>query len=264
MTTAQGTEGVVTEPVVTEPVVTPDSTGTNPNYQHILDAIPESLHSTLLPELKKWDENFTREVGKAKEQVAPYKDLIDKGYDAETATQGIQLLQAIEADPANVIKVLQEAYNLTPAEAKQVVQAVTDAGTPAEVDPIQAELNLIKEQQKQLAQYLTTQQQTTQQQQNQVALQNYLAGLKKDYPLVPEDYIIPNLANGIDGEVAAKKFMELVEAAAKGVTAPSDNSPTILGSGGGLPSNQQDVSKLSDKDTNNLVARMLEEAAKQT
>lgn len=248
-------------PVETTPVVTPEGTG-HPAWQGILDSIPDALHPLIEPELKRWDENFTKEVNKVKEQFAPYKELVDNGIDGDSAVQAIQLVQAIEADPAGVIKLLQNNYNLTPAEAKQVVKEVqAEAG---EDDPVQAELKLIKDQQLQLANYLTQKENALVSQQNEANLHKYLAGIKEKFPSVPEDYLIPYIGNGIDGEVAAQKFMDMIENAAKELSAPNSDAPIILGAGGGVPSTRQELSKMSDKDTNALVAQMFEQASKQT
>lgn len=253
MSESQGTE--VVTPVITEPT---EGTG-HPAWQEALADVPEGLRPMISPALEKWDKGVEARLAKVREEYEPYKGFIDNQIDPDQATQALNFLRAIENDPAGVIKALQEAYGLTKAEAKEVVAAAGE-----ELSPEAKRLAALEAQQEQLLAAINsrTQNETNAQQQQQ--LRTYLDGLKKTYPLVPEDIIIAHLANGNDGEAAAKLYMSHLDESMKAAQAPGNEAPVVLGGGGGVVSSQQDLTKLSEKDTKDLVAKMLAEAAAQT
>lgn len=255
MSETQGTE------VVTASEGTTEGTG-HPAWQEVLDSIPDALHPMITPTLEKWDKGVEARLAKVREEYEPYKGFIEQQIDPNAATQALDFLRAIEADPAGVIKVLQEAYGLTAAEAKAVVKEAKEGET--ELSPEAQQLAELKAQQEQLLAAWNQRQTVETNAQQAQQLRVYLDGLKKDYPLVPEDIIIAYMANGKDGEAAAKLYMTHLDDSIKAAQAPSADAPVVLGGGGGVVSNQQDLNGLSEKDRNNLVVQMLKEAAAQT
>lgn len=254
MSESQGTE-VITEPVVTE------GTG-HPAWQEVLDSIPDALHPMITPTLEKWDKGVEARLAKVREEYEPYKGFIEQQIDPDAADQALRFLRAVEADPAGVIKVLQDAYGLTEKQAEAVVDKAVTEGE--EVSP---ESKRIAELEARLTEVATGIQNQTKIQtdaQQAQGLRTYLDGLHETYPLVPEDIIIAHLANGNDGEAAAKLYMSHLDESIKAAQAPGNEAPVVLGGGGGVVSNQQDLNKLSEKERKDLVVKMLEEAAAQT
>lgn len=258
MSETQGTE------VVTASEGTTEGTG-HPAWQEVLDSIPDALHPMITPTLEKWDKGVEARLAKVREEYEPYKGFIEQQIDPDAANQALGFLRAIEADPAGVVKALQEAYGLTAAEAKAVVKDASTSGEGAtELSPEAQQLAELKAQQEQLLASWNQRQAAETNAQQAQQLRVYLDGLKKTYPLVPEDIIIAHMANGKDGEAAAKLYMTHLDESIKAAQAPSADAPVVLGGGGGVVSNQQDLNKLSEKDRKDLVVRMLEEAAAQT
>lgn len=267
---------------VLDPVVPPENTG-NPAWNDLLEELPTYLRDKVTPHLKKWDDNFQTAVGKAKEPYLAYQALLDGGVDTNEAVSAVQLLRAIEADPTGTVKAIQEAYGLTKAEAQAVVAEVkADApvapqvnadGTPVVptgMDPtVKAEFDRLNAANQTMAQFLVTKQNNETEAKNAQELETYLTGIVSKHPNLPEkqlrEYVVVKLAQqGMDGEEAAQELETLIAEATKTVTAPNNNAPVVLGSGGSIPSSQQTIpANASAKDRQALVVQMLT-SAKQT
>jgi hypothetical protein len=92
------------------------------------------------------------------------------------------------------------------------------------------------------------------------ALNKELEDLKTAHGEYDEDYVLAKMQLGMSGEDAVKSYQALVQR-----ITPQPFAPTLLGSSGGngIPSNAIDPTKLSNKETRNLVAKMAEAAARQ-
>jgi hypothetical protein len=258
MSEPQGTE--VITPVVTEET---SSTG-HPAWEEVFEGLPDSMRPLLTPHLEKWDKGVEARIAKANEQFAPWKDLADAQINPDAAIQALNFMQAIENDPAGVVKALQDAYGLTKAEAKAVVaEKLAEGETPTEQSPEAKRIAELEARLTEVANGVQSQTKAQQDAKNAGDLRIYLDGLKEKFPLVPETVVVAYLANGLDGEKAAKDYMANLDASMKAAQTPGEAAPTVLGATGGLPTNQQDLTKLTEKERKDLAVRMLEEASKQ-
>jgi hypothetical protein len=256
MSEPQGNE-VVVPPVVTEP----QSTG-HPAWEEALAELPEGLRPLVTPTFEKWDKGVQERLAKEKEIYAPWKELIDAQVDPAAAAQALNLMQAIDNDPAGVIKVLQEAYGLTKAEAKAVVADVQQTPTGEELSPEAKRIAELEARLNEVATGVQAQTKAQQDAKNAQDLRVFMDNVKAKFPTVPEQYLLPYVAQGLDVEKAAKDYLDGIEAAVQAAKAPGDNAPVVMGSGGGTVTNQQDLTKLSEKERKDLAIRMLEEASR--
>jgi len=94
----------------------------NPNWEPLLNALPEAMHSIVTPHLQKWDQQFQSEVqGKINEALKPYepyKVLVDNNVPMERIDETLRFVYTLETDPENTVKNLAEHFKIevgTPA-----------------------------------------------------------------------------------------------------------------------------------------------------
>lgn len=263
----------MTEPVLPDPTLNDDTqgqsndngtggdSGGHPAWSTYLDDLPESVRPLVAPKFEEWDKNVQQLVGKVHSQYEGYKDWepIASEYDPEIALQALQLMEALNEDPRRVYDALAEnfGYNTPPPNSGQG-QGNDNAdfldleGNPV-VDP---RLQTVEEMTNAMAEILLEQQRIQQDAQEDARLDSYLQELADKHGEYDEEYVLAQMHMGIDGEQAVQKYQQLV-AQARQSQSPA---PTVLGSGGGLPSQAIDVNSLDSKATKSLVAQFLAQA----
>lgn len=98
----------VPDDVVVEPVNQEDQQQDNseikidPNWQKVLDTLPNEFHKQVLPTFKEWDTNFA----KVQSDFAPYKPLLENKVPYEAIQQAFQLAELVSSDPQAVYEEL--------------------------------------------------------------------------------------------------------------------------------------------------------------
>jgi ribosomal protein S13 len=242
-----------------------DSTGgINPAWNDLLGVVPSQLHSQVTPHLQKWDQNYQQSIDKVHSQYEPWKGIIDQGVNPEDVEFSLGLLNAISSNPQEVLNALQEwvaAENGEEFQPEQQGQFNQNPQSP-EYDitqhPAYQELYGVVES---MAQILMGQKEQEQQTLQDQELEQELTTLRETYGDFDEDYVLGVALNtGGDLEAAVKKDIERQQSILSGKRPPG---PPVLGSGGASPNTNVDVTKLGSKDTRNLVANMLQQAAQQ-
>lgn len=251
----------------------PTNESINPAWKEVLDPLPESLHALITPSLKKWDESVNRRFEETTSKYKPYDSIIEEVGDVETLQNAIRLMQAIESDPKQVYDLLAQEYNFPTATTSQqqppvqpqTPQQTYDDPQEAAIAELKAQIEQANEAQRQLASYLLAQKQQEDESNKQKQLSTYLERLKNDNPNSPwdEDYILAQIINGKKPEDALKNLQKLVQSFATTANSASDDTPVVIGSSGGVPSQQVDVARLPSKDIKNIVAQTLARAAAQ-
>lgn len=235
-----------------------DAPGHNPAWDEVLSVIPEQFHGVITPHFQKWDQaaqSRITEVNSSLAEFEAYKPFVENGISAEDLEQAIRLQYEIQTNPQEVWKALGEAYNLTPAQQK-ALETATEVETGS-VDPQVAELRQGLEL---VSQILLRDQESKQVGEAEKWLENELNGLKQKFGEFDEGYVLAMMQNDMSGEDAVNSFISLRDNLL-GSNQQRTFAPQILGQGtggAGLPSNAIDPTKLSGKDTRNLVAQMLE------
>ena len=232
----------------------------NPAWDSLLESMPSSLHSTITPHLKQWDRNYQDGINKVHSQYESFKPYVENNVTREQIDYALQIMQAIETRPQDMIKALQDYTGMSKAEATQVVadeQGQVETEVPDELfnHPKFLEMQQMVQT---VAQHLVTQKQAEESLLQDKQLADELEGLKTTHGDYDEEYVLTlamaNPDKTLEQCVLAykAKVTELVEQSRR---APA---PKVLGQGGGAPDNQIQQSDLKDpKNRKAVIAQML-------
>jgi hypothetical protein len=256
------------------PVQGPDSTpvtdsnndqgsGGNPWDSYVTE-LPESVRPLVEPIFKKWDADVTQKFQSVHSQYEPYKGyepVIQSGYDPEDIQQAIAIAEALNENPRAIYDALLEQYGPQWNVAVQGEQGQNgpDAGDNSDLGYTDPKLQQIEQMTNAMAEILLSQREQEEAAREDAELEQYLGALKEKYGEYDADFVLAKMYAGMDGEQAVQQYQQLVEQAR--AQAPRPNAPVVLGSGGGLPSQQIDPAQLNNKDTKALVAQLLAQAA---
>jgi hypothetical protein len=245
--------------------------GPNPAWNDVLSVLPEQFHSVVTPHFQKWDQAANSRVESVNQQLSqfePYKPFVEHGITPEEVEQGLRLMYEINNNPQNVYNALAEAYKFgqqsgepTPPVANNGESSDNPlANLPPEV---MAQLGQQGDLLQTVAQIVLNDANAKQAAQADMELDQELNALKEKIGDYDERYVLAMMQNGMSAEEAGQSFLEFKNSL--GQNRPF--APSVLGSGNsagaGIPSQAIDPTKLSGKETRNLVAQMLAQAAQQ-
>ena len=117
----------ITDPIA-EPVQPDEGQGGegggNPAYAEYLNRIPEDARGAAEEAFKAWDANYQRTSQEAAEYRRgwdPYEQIGVNNFAPDAVGSALQVYQAIQSDPQQVVDWLVQEYGLTPAQAQQQV-----------------------------------------------------------------------------------------------------------------------------------------------
>lgn len=246
--------------------------GPNPAWNDVLSVLPEQFHEAITPHFQQWDQAAQQKIEAANSKVKefePYSQFVEHGIDSEELENGLRLMYEINSNPQAVYDALAEAYNLGGGtqSAKPTTSTTEDDEEVEEIDPqnfqdprydeLQQNLSLVN-------QVILEQNQEKMNNQADAELDNEMSSLKQAHGEFNEEYVLAMMMNGKSGKEAVEAFQNLTQQITQ--NNPRPFAPTIMGTssgGAGLPSNQIDPTKLTPKETRNLVAEMIQASAKQ-
>lgn len=241
-----------------------NSPGHNPAWDEVLSVLPEQFHSVVTPHFQKWDQAANQRVESVNSQLAQfeaYKPYVEHGINSDELEQGLRLLYEINNNPQNVYQALQNAYNFgqqqTESQETEGEEENPLNSLPPEImEKLQSHDGMLNA----VAQIVLNDAQAKEDAAADSALEKELSDLKAAHGEYDEDYVLAKMQLGMSGEDAVKSYQALVQR-----ITPQPFAPTLLGSSGGngVPSNAIDPTKLSGKETRNLVAEMLAAAQRQ-
>lgn len=242
-----------------------DVPGPNPAWNDVLSVLPEQFHQVVTPHFQKWDQAAQSRIEQANSQLKQfedYKPFVEHGINRQEIEQGLRLMWEINNNPENVYKALAEAYKFgqgTPVANPNVDgDEDDDDDTPYGIDPeITNKLSQQESMLQAVAQIVLNDAQAKEAAAADKALDDEISAVKEKFKDIEldEDYILTKMLNGASAEEAAASYQQLVQK-----FAPKPFAPNILGAtggGSGVPSQAIDPTKLSGKETRNLVAQML-------
>lgn len=268
-----------------------DSIKINPNWNPLLEKIPEALHPMILPELQKWDQGVDTRFKEINEQYSPFKQLVKDGYDPEDIQRALMLQQAINEDPENFIKQSMEYFNsnvpewkLRLADAQQNTDpedTFTGLGELGDlnVDDLRKmpQFKELFDSVEQAKSFMEEYQEAQEDDEATEELEQYLKDLHEEHGDFDDMYVAALLTQDIDGEVAVKDFQKRISDAAAALNGGGQNNtqqqnnqqqntnavpPVVMGQGGsigsGLPDGKVRMGDLSKRQTTDLVRQMLQ------
>lgn len=232
-------------------------------WENYLEKFPSSLHPVAREVFTEWDGNVTKRFQDLHSTYEPYKPFVEQ-WEPESIQEALQLAQALEANPQEFYNAMAKAYGF--AESEQGAENQPEVEAPQEFeydpdDPLQVRLSQQEELLRTLSDHILGQREAQEQARIQAeqdaALDTAMNTLKQQHGEFDEQYVLMQIANGVDPEDAVKQFQTLVGTWAARQNAPAASAPRVIGSGGGLPSTKVDPANLNSKQTKDLVVELL-------
>ncbi len=234
----------------------------DPNWQGILNGLPQEFHKQVIPQLKTWDQNFA----KVQSDYAPYKPLLENGIKYEDIQNSIELTKLINANPRYVYDELAKRYGFAAEQGQQQEEDDEDNADDAQPNLLELENNpQLKAMQDKLDQFqhmFDEQQQAKKEQAEQeAAVQEVKAewttlytklGIPegKDLPQQVKNEIIQrSVAIGDKtGEYSLLKGYEDYASFVNFVrnTRANATAPAVLPGNGGLPSTKKNIGQMTE------------------
>lgn len=220
-----------------------------------LQGVDEADRAVVEKYIKDWDANVTRKFQEIHENYRPYKDL---GAEPEVLGNAMQLFMALNNDPAETLRLLQEGYKDYMADFDDPLEGGTHQTLPEYegLPPAAAdEIKMLREKVSKFDSFMQESMTEKQQQAEMAQLDKVLKDMHNKHGDFDEDYVLVQLANGHSPEDAIKKYNAFVD---KVVGSQSKKPAPRLPSGGSLPNGQVDASKIKNpKDRKALVQQIL-------
>ena len=242
-----------------------------------LGRVPQEHRAILEPYVKQWDAGVTRRFQELQSQVAAYN-----GYDPDTVSQAMSIAEQIEANPWAVYGTLREAlmsgeFGPQPDQqpvGQQYQQAPQqqDQGTlgwqQQMPEEFMNEFNQMRQALVMMGQQMISRNQVAQQQQEQEQLDAYLESLHAEYGDFDDQWVLLQILNDQNYDNVEQHITDWqgkVNSRQGQQQEVLQGLPNLLGTNGGTapaPLDAASVKNLSRSDTKNLVASVLEQAAR--
>jgi hypothetical protein len=232
----------------------------HPAWRQILSQVPEEYHDAIIPTLQQWDAGVSRRFQRIHDEYAPYKELGE--FEPDSVKEAMSVYNALNNDPAATWEAIGRVYGLSPQQVSQAASDDEDFDMDDLPPAIRDRLNRLDEHDRTLgalSQQIQQQQQAAAMEQEDEALEEYLEELRGEYGDFDEDYVVGLIAAGLDGEDAVERFQELIEDIANNTEFEEVSSyPQVMSGGGGNPDfSEIDTSKMTNQDTQSLIAEIL-------
>lgn len=234
--------------------------GPNPAWNDVLGVIPEQFHSVITPHFQKWDQSAQQRVEAANAKVSeyePYNAFIEHGIDPTELENGLRLLYEVQTDPRKVYDALGKAYSLA-EQAEIAQQAETPNSGEGQQEFRDPRYDKLEQGMEVVSKIILEDKQRALQAEVEAELDAELSAVKQAHPDADERFILAMMQNGMSVEDAGNAWVQTRNSLLQ--NNPRPFAPSVMGSSGGgsgYPSQQIDPTKLSGKDTRNLVAQML-------
>lgn len=248
---------------------TDGSGGGNPKWQPFLDVLPTSLHGVVTPVLQEWDRGVNQRFQELHQQYEPYKayqQFVDNGIDPQAIDYALGIFQQLNDNPRGIYDALgtyyAEEWGLNQQQDQQYMDPMSEPNE--NVDPRIAEL---QDGFKQLASIILSERQQQEEQQSlqqaDQELDDLLTQLKTQHGDFNERVVLGLMLAGLEPDEAIAEYQSTLTNAVEATRRPP--APGIISQGGvTAPAQQQDIRKMSGKDTRALVAQMLQQAQSNT
>lgn len=234
-------------------------TGDSPAWAGVLEQIPPQFRDQVTPALQEWDKQYQDRYKEVENKYAAWQPFIQQNVNPDQIHSAWGLAQALEQDPVNTIKTIQEFYEsqglkFTPEQAVQAAVQQSQQQQGGELDPaIQARFDELKKQQDMMASVLvkSNEQKLAEQEDRKIA-QEFDSLHKKMSTKYGKDFNEEfvaglSLAKGVSLEQAAEAYYAEINQHVQGAMRPA---PQVLGSGGGLPTNRPNVRQMTEEQLN--------------
>ncbi|HEY6022292.1 MAG TPA: hypothetical protein VIY48_21275 [Candidatus Paceibacterota bacterium] len=253
---AGGSESAPEE--VTESYSTPEPTD-NPAWQPFLEILPDSLHETVRPVLQDWDRNVQSRYETIQQQYAPYEQFREQNIDPGELAYSYQVVQALNENPAEVIRTMAEFFGieLTPQQQAQAAAVATQPVVPSDTESLEVDPRIQQLEQgfQALAAMALQNQSAAEARQADIELEATLTSLKQQHGDFDENIVLSYMLSGQSPEQAVLAYKNLESQILAGANRPP--APRVMGGGGGVPNDRVNPATMSDAERRALVTNML-------
>jgi hypothetical protein len=207
--------------------------------------------------VKDWDAGVTRRFQAIRDQYRPYEEL---GVPVEQIQGALSLMDLINEDPGAVMEYLGRITGGQPQQQQyqQQPQGFENPWAEEGVPDALAERFMQQEQILMgLAERFLESDNLTQEQQEAAELDDYLDELEAKHGNFNEDFVLAQLAKGLDGETAVKNWNQSIQEHINSRRSQKP-PPAILGGSGSVPQGGVDPRKMSREETIDFVTKNLE------
>lgn len=259
------------QPPVTDPPQEPQEPQSP--YAEYLEELPETIRPLVEPAFKKWDGSVTQRFQELHSRYEPWKQVTEE-YQPEDVLGALQVASVIEEDPERFLQAFVQAY---PELAEKALQGQGGTQQPTTTtppnseqglgdldpeDPIAKKIQQLEETISQLTGTVTERQQQEQAQEAQQYLDGLLEQLHKDHGEFDDTFILSQLAfANRTPEQAIQAWKDLQSKYLSPQQQTQTPAPPVISTSGGVPSTVPDIGEMDSKETKNLVAQLLEQAA---
>lgn len=246
----------------------PEAPKLNPAWDNLLGAIPQGLHGQMIPELKKWDQNYEQGIQKVHSQYAGYKPFLDGQIAPEQLNEAYMIRQSMEQDPMKFVQAVIEFYKLQlPTEqGQQLPNEPQDLDDENPYDVTQnPEFQRYQQMTETMANALIEQNRVAQEAQEDSELENAFQAAKQKHGDFDEQWVMQHLymsghenANEQIMDEAVAAYKEHVQNIVQNYRSPSQQAPVLMGSGGGVPSQNVPVGSMNGNQRRALVVQTLQ------
>lgn len=231
----------------------------NPAWNDALSVIPQELHSQVTPYFQKWDQNYQNGIQKVHSQYEPYKPFVEGGIEAEQINYALSVMQAIEENPQEILKALQEYIGLEEEQGQEDFSGSNDE-TPEWLQhpEFQKVQNLVDT----MAQIMVQQREAEAEAEEEARIEQEFSDAREQYGDFDEEWVVRAMLadDNLSVDDAVQQFKALETGILQKARQPG---PKVLGSGGSVPNQGLDPSKLDSKGKRGLIAQMLQQAQAQ-
>lgn len=258
--------------VQTDPSITPDtnSPGLNPAWNDVLNLLPETFHNVVTPHFAKWDQAANERITSLNTQFEPYKPFIEHNIGYEDLAAGIRFMNLLNENPQMFYEQLGATLGVENKKTENTTETepVIDPENPVTLPPGYEKLQQGVEL---MAQRMLAAEEAQRQQQANAELEADLKRIEQKHGKFDSAIFLPFLSDALGKgktvDQAAQAYFDSMSTSVQNAQAQRPYAPKLLGgssgSGAGLPSNNIDVTKLSDGERRALVVKMLEAAKQQ-
>jgi hypothetical protein len=241
----------------------------NQAWKPLLDKVPSQFHNMIAPDLKQWDRSYNEGLQKVHSQYAPWKPFIEQQVAPEDVNNALLIYNAMNEDPQALIGQLIEYYKYQlPQQGEQgqgdpQQQEPDDEGIPFDITQ-HPEFQRMAQLVELLGQNTLQQNEQILSQQAEEQLDQEFTQAKQKHGDFDETWVAQMMyVQGVDIDTAVQAYQQHIQQAIQSYRSPGQNAPVMMGGGGGLPSQQTPVGRMSDADRKKLVAETLARAAQQ-
>lgn len=240
----------------------------NQAWNPLLEKLPAQYRGMIAPDLKQWDRNYNEGIQKVHSQYADWKPFVDQQVAPDDVNNSLLIYNALNENPQALIQQLIDYYKYeTPQQGEQGQagnqQEIDDEGVPYDITQ-HPEFQRMAQMVELMGQNTLQQNEAVLQQQVESELDQQFAGAHETHGNFDDIWVAQMMyAQGVDIDTAVQAYQSHIQQAIQSYRSPGQNAPVMMGGGGGLPSQQTPVGKLSDADRRKLVAETLARAAQQ-